>query len=86
MLGSNCGKCGYGNKAAGSVDVDWWRCADVRRGLRCSKAGGLAHGTHGGGPYYCRDHFSSTEGASDASTPPSGFRHLRVVCEEVAPR
>jgi hypothetical protein len=57
--GDTCAACGYGvpvGKASAWHDPLWWCCANVEQGQRCNKPGGISHGTHGGGPWYCRQH------------------------------
>lgn len=66
---------GYGARNNG-VDPDWWRCADVMFGNRCAKPGGMSHGTHGGGPWYCRDHFLGNSDPGPRFVPPGGFKEM----------
>ena len=77
--GLECGHCGYGktNAKGKSQDPDWWRCADVKFGARCGKPGALSHSTHGGGPWYCRDHFGRTGAVLGAVAPTGVFQSIR---------
>jgi len=54
-----CGwkKPGTAVAARPGADPDWWRCADELVGMRCGNAGGISLSTHGGGPWYCQDHY-----------------------------
>ena len=60
-------------KGGSQRDPDWWRCCNVERGQRCSNPGSLSHGTMGGGPWYCADHFGFSGGAGPKIPPPAGF-------------
>lgn len=85
MFGKTCTGCGHGKVAAGGkvVDSDWWRCADTKFAARCGKQGALSHSTQGGGPWYCRDHFSGAGKADGATAPPGGFKALRAFMPKV---
>ena len=75
--GEVCGVCGEGRREkpkSAPRDPDWWRCADVYRGQRCGKAGSISHNTHGGGPWYCRQHAFRDGGGGEL--PPGGFRAI----------
>lgn len=61
-------------------DPDWWRCCYVDRGDRCEEAGGISPSTHGGGPWYCGNHYQRLTSPFSRSRPPS-FQTLRAVVE-----
>lgn len=42
-------------------DPDRHKCAWVADGHRCQYPGAISHTTHGGGPWYCRDHFHNAD-------------------------
>ena len=45
-------------------DPAYGSCDYTDRGLRCTAAGGISTSTHGGGPWYCRQHIDVIRGRS----------------------
>lgn len=62
-------------KGAGApLDPEWWRCADEIVGQRCALPGAMAHGTIGGGPWYCARHFFGLQAPGPAHAPTTEVR------------
>lgn len=91
---SSC-KCGWRSKPVRSIatagerakvrDPDWWRCSYYDRGERCNEAGGISTTTHGGGPWYCRDHYGRITSPASGKAPPGAFQSLRQIVGKAAP-